>query len=109
MIQAFMILAPSSLCHGRALRLKESRAVALNRINSPLNRSDFICGLSSRVYGSVVMLSWLDSGLLNNRSESCVCVTHLTSKGGREGLLGVRLVFEDDLVVVSGVLDVMVD
>ena len=55
------------------------------------------------------MLSRLDSGLSNNHSESCVCVTHLTSEGGQEGLLGVGFVFEDDLVVVLGVLDAMVD
>ena len=55
------------------------------------------------------MLSWLDSGLSNNHSESCVCVTHLPSEEGWEGLLGIGAVFEDDLVVDVGVLDAMVD
>ena len=48
-------------------------------------------------------------GLSNNRLESCVCDTTLISEEDREGLLGVGFVFEDDLVVVSGVLDGMVD
>ena len=32
-----------------------------------------------------------------------------TIRGGQEGLLGVRFVFVDDLVVVLGVLDAMVN
>ena len=56
------------------------------------------------------MHSWPESGLSNNYSESCVCVTHLTSEGTSwEGRLGVGFVFEDDLVVVLGILDAMVD
>ena len=53
--------------------------------------------------------SELESGVSNNRSESCVCDTNLISEEDREGLLGVGFVFEDDLVVVSGVLDAMAD
>ena len=47
--------------------------------------------------------------LLDNRSESCVCVTHLPSEEGWEEMLGIGAVFEDDLVVDVGVLDAMVD
>ena len=65
----------------------------------------------SAAHGAFSMCWWsgAESSVSNNRSESCVCVTLLTSEGDQEGRLGVGLVFEDDLVVVLGVLDAMVD
>ena len=65
----------------------------------------------SAAHGAFSMCWWsgAESSVSNNRSESCVYVTLITSEGGQEGLLGVGFVFEDDLVVVLGVLDAMVD
>ena len=66
----------------------------------------------SAAHGAFSMCWWsgTESIISNNCSESCVCVILLTSEGvWEQGLLGVRFVFEDDLVIVLGLLDAMVD
>ena len=49
--------------------------------------------------------SELESGVSNNRLESCVCDTTLISEEGREGLLDVGSVFEADDLPELGVFD----
>ena len=46
-----------------------------------------------------------ESRVFENGSVSCICITHLTSEGVREGLLGDGSVFNDDDVGFLGVLD----
>ena len=46
--------------------------------------------------------------MLINRSESCVCVTHLTSEGVWIVLVGVGSEVKDDVLLELGVLDSIV-
>ena len=64
----------------------------------------------SAAHGAFSMCWWsgAESSVSNNHSESCICVTLLTSEGVWEGLLGVGSVFNDGDLPELGVFDSIV-